>query len=116
MAYTNKETAKKCRDKWYRENKQKQIDKQMERRRWLKDILQRLKSFLCCADCGMSFRGKEECCDFHHLDPSKKEMIVLDAVCSSKQKLKKELAKCVAICSNCHRTRHKNDIYRSARR
>ena len=45
--------------------------------------------------------------DFHHLDPSKKEKRI-DAktwYCKSEH-TKKELAKCILLCSNCHKEVH----------
>jgi len=44
--------------------------------------------------------------DFHHLDPSKKEMSV-KVVNKGLDKLKKEADKCMLLCSNCHRLEHK---------
>lgn len=43
--------------------------------------------------------------DFHHKDPSKKENNVSNLVVSP-NKLKKEIDKCVILCSNCHREFH----------
>lgn len=108
MPTKNKALQKKWRDEWYQRNKAKQINRQLERRRELFALLKRYKRFLSCIDCGMSFRDRPECCDFHHLDPSLKEDAVGKMLASSKGKLKEELRKCVPLCANCHRTRHAN--------
>lgn len=60
------------------------------------------------------FGGKCQCCgydktisalEFHHLDPSKKE-ITLSRSILSWEKTKKELKKCICVCANCHREIH----------
>jgi hypothetical protein len=58
-----------------------------------------------CQDCG--FQGYEGVFDFHHLDPSQKDMDI------SRYRNKKlndtivaELDKCDLLCANCHRIRH----------
>ncbi len=60
--------------------------------------------------------GKCQCCgynkciaalDFHHLDPSEKDFSIAHKRGSSfTEEIKKELDKCVLICSNCHREEH----------
>lgn len=57
-----------------------------------------------CADCGNKYRM--EIYDFHHLDPSQKDLDWRKIRQCSKEKRAKELAKCVLLCSNCHRSRH----------
>ena len=40
---------------------------------------------------------------FHHLDPKKKDIeINLSSMCRSWEKLRRELDKCVLLCTNCH--------------
>lgn len=58
----------------------------------------------CCADCGQSF--PDVCYDFHHLDDSTKEFHPANGLKLSPARLKKELEKCILLCSNCHRIRH----------
>ena len=57
-----------------------------------------------CIDCGLI----DESCvyDFHHLDPSKKEISFGSRGGKSFESLKEELDKCVLLCANCHRKRH----------
>ena len=55
-----------------------------------------------CADCGIRF---PPCCmDFHHL--SDKRFAVGRSWHRGIATLKREIAKCVVLCSNCHRIRH----------
>lgn len=65
------------------------------------------KRVLFCADCNMSFVSQPWLCDFHHLDPSTKERSVsYMSTAFAWNKTLKEIAKCIPLCSNCHRTRH----------
>ena len=43
--------------------------------------------------------------DFHHLDPTKKD-IGISNILRNKKKMAVELEKCILLCSNCHRIRH----------
>lgn len=58
-----------------------------------------------CLHCGLI--DDQVVYDFHHLDPKTKEFNL-----SKKniifEKAKKELDKCILLCSNCHRKLHKN--------
>lgn len=59
----------------------------------------------CCQDCRKTF--PYQVYDFHHLDPTKKELSISNSITDSTiEKLEKEVAKCVLLCSNCHRIRH----------
>ena len=106
----NKEKVKAYKRKWYRKNKDKQIQRQLERRKELKEWLWNYKRTLSCTDCDMPFKEHPECCDFHHKDSEEKERSVLEAILSSKKKALEEIEKCVPLCANCHRIRHK-DMY-----
>lgn len=60
-----------------------------------------------CVDCEASYPSFPYVIfDFHHLDPSKKDMNWSKIRLTSIQKMKDELDKCVLLCSNCHRVRH----------
>lgn len=62
-----------------------------------------------CADCGEVY--DPICMDFHHEDPKLKKdevrMLLRDGY--SMTVVQAEIDKCVLICSNCHRLRHKDD-------
>lgn len=110
MPSKNPDIIKKHRNNWYQRNKQLQISRQMERRNELKQKLWDYKKTLFCEDCGMSFEDKPECCDFHHVDPLIKEENVTTRIYSSWDACMRELKKCVPLCANCHRTRHKTRV------
>lgn len=59
-----------------------------------------------CEDCQLVFRYWVF--DFHHLDPTQKDMNVMANHPKSLNAIKEELDKCVLLCSNCHRDRHYN--------
>lgn len=108
MPSKNVNIQKKARDRWYCSNKEKQIARQYERRKELKEWLLSYKRGLSCEDCKVSFEDHPEWCDFHHNDPAVKEGKVADLIRHSKDAFLKEIKKCTALCANCHRTRHKD--------
>lgn len=60
------------------------------------------KSTLKCSNCDESHVA---CLEFHHIDPTKKDGVI-SKMRFCKLKLKKELKKCIVLCSNCHRKLH----------
>jgi len=60
-----------------------------------------------CHDCGQSFH--HVLYDFHHLDPSKKDISWNKLRYKSMKTIWLELDKCVMLCSHCHRMRHYGD-------
>ncbi len=57
-----------------------------------------------CVVCG--YNKCESAIEFHHLDPRKKDFNVGSQRIANVEKIKKELDKCVVLCSNCHRELH----------
>lgn len=61
-----------------------------------------------CSNCG--YNKCLNALEFHHLDPSTKEINPSQLMrFSSFDKLKSELDKCILLCSNCHRELHSSD-------
>lgn len=56
-----------------------------------------------CSDCG--YKKSYAALDFHHTDPSKKDF-QLGRTILSWERTRRELDKCVLLCSNCHREEH----------
>ncbi len=58
-----------------------------------------------CVVCGEKC---EACLDFHHKDPSKKEFNIshANAYRIHEEDVRREVSKCVVLCSNCHRKFH----------
>ena len=65
-----------------------------------------------CTDCGNTY--DPVCMDYHHLDETDKKWSIAFMVNGdwSKKRIQEEIDKCVLLCSNCHRLRHKDDLHR----
>ena len=48
------------------------------------------------------------CLDCHHIDPSTKEHAIGHILGNKLSTIKKELEKCILLCANCHRKKHKD--------
>ena len=57
-----------------------------------------------CSKCNGVFH--EACYDFHHRDPKQKDVNPAQLFGNKWETLKKEIDKCVLLCSNCHRVTH----------
>lgn len=58
-----------------------------------------------CSECG--YAKCIAALDFHHTDSTTKDSTVKDMMGSASwDRIKKELKKCVILCSNCHREHH----------
>jgi hypothetical protein len=63
----------------------------------------------CCVDCGLeSTIDNRVVFDFHHKDPSKKEVSLSSSsmISLTWEQICQELDKCELLCSNCHKLRH----------
>lgn len=60
-----------------------------------------------CSICG--YNKCIEAYDFHHIDRRNKEADISDILCRAWRYVKKELNKCILLCSNCHRELHASD-------
>jgi len=103
----------------YLENPEKYLNYQREYRKKNKNIVlqktrdkrrQRLVDAIeflggKCSRCLQTY--DPVCYDFHHVDPSKKEFTIGENMLLGKEKLQKEIEKCILLCSNCHRLTHK---------
>jgi transposase-like protein len=58
----------------------------------------------CCNRCG--YDKNIATLEFHHLDPSQKEISPSNLTNSDWELLKEEIDKCILLCSNCHREEH----------
>ncbi|MFA5766519.1 MAG: hypothetical protein WC919_01170 [Candidatus Paceibacterota bacterium] len=89
----------------YRANKEYYAEKRAVRATKIVKQLRLLKSTLHCALCPES----DEAADFHHFDPSKKELEIYRVIClgTGWKKVVAEIEKCVCLCANCHRKVHK---------
>ena len=58
----------------------------------------------CCSRCG--YNKSKRALSFHHLDESKKDFTISGKHCHSWERIRKELDKCILVCSNCHMEIH----------
>jgi hypothetical protein len=84
---------------YYHKTKEVRVAKQIERR---KELLSEAKLFLGgkCAWCGIT-----ENLEFDHIDDSKKEHNVGNAVRNTREVFWNEVGKCQLLCVNCHNKR-----------
>jgi hypothetical protein len=91
--------------KHYEANKAKYVAQSIAYGKQYKDWYKDLKKDLRCERCGEDHPATIE---FHHLDPTEKENSVSQMIVSrlSKETILAEMAKCIVLCSNCHRKEH----------
>ena len=92
--------------KQYDKNNRKQVTLQKKRHRdSLRQFIQDYKLQRGCALCG--YKKCASALEFHHKDDDK-QFCISDAIRNSRSKIniKKEIEKCIVICSNCHRELH----------
>jgi hypothetical protein len=61
-----------------------------------------------CEVCGIIDKDHYSIYDFHHTNPKEKDMLISGSYCRSLKILKKEVDKCILVCSNCHRIIHED--------
>jgi hypothetical protein len=103
------ECYKEIRKKSYEKNKDYYLKKNVRLRKHNAEWYIDYKNDKSCLVCGES---ESVCLDFHHLNGKDKDFSVSNMMYStySKEKIMKEIEKCVILCSNCHRKVHANII------
>lgn len=101
----NIDKLRKYRRDWYKRNSDRSIQKVKDRRKKLVAWWRSYKRTLSCCQCGES---EPVCLDFHHLDPSSKELCLSKMVTKgwSIKRTMREAEKCIVLCSNCHKKLH----------
>ena len=93
-------------DEFYnKRNVCKECVRAFERQKYAKkmNIINEFKSQFACAHCG---DNRYYVLDFHHIDPSKKDYSISHNSHAKIETVMKEVKKCIALCSNCHREFH----------
>lgn len=100
------EKVKAFRHRWYVKNRQKVYANRDETRLRLRQWFEEIKRQYPCSRCP---ENEPYCIDFHHLDDTTKEDCVAKLVNRgvSRQRILDEIAKCIPLCSNCHRKEHR---------
>tara|TARA_Y100000034_G_C6909711_1_gene423714 strand:- start:10161 stop:10586 length:426 start_codon:yes stop_codon:yes gene_type:complete len=93
---------------YYLKNKKKYTDYRNARRKEITQWYINYKSKQICSICG---EDHPACIEFHHRDPSLKDLDVSVAVARSWsiKRILKEIEKCDVVCSNCHSKIHWNE-------
>lgn len=95
---------KEYRKNHYENNKEKYILKAKVNTKITVDKFKEFKKTLNCSNC---VEKRWWVLDFHHRDPSKKDIEISNLIKSgSSKKIKEEIEKCIVLCSNCHRDLH----------
>lgn len=104
-----RESQRRAAAKWYLNNKAKRFKANRKVRAGLRVWFQEYKATLCCERCG---ENHPACLDFHHLNPAEKDFNISEMLTKygSKKRILEEVAKCVVLCSNCHRKEHYRDV------
>lgn len=90
-------------NQWCKDNRNARRDKANNRNRANKQLaVDRFNNK--CYDCGNTYPNCVY--QFHHLDPTKKDMNPSYSMSGSKGRMWEELSKCVMLCANCHMIRH----------
>jgi transcription elongation factor Elf1 len=96
---------RKYRRDYYHHNKEEHYERNRRQRNKIRSFIKAFKRKLKCEICG---EKDSRCLDFHHKNPRIKESAIsrIFYLGWSVEHLKKEIAKCAVICSNCHRKKH----------
>lgn len=84
----------------------------LNRDRRSKDWYWEYKQGLKCSKCGFSHPAALH---FHHVDPSTKSFSRFARNARNREKLMKEIAKCIVLCANCHAIEHYEKDYKQTR-
>lgn len=89
------------------ERKEKAVKAVVKRRQKIKEMAVEYKGGSCQRCDYNKYIGALE---FHHMDPNEKDFLISrKGHCTSWEKIKKELDKCILVCANCHREVHEEE-------
>ena len=103
MPTNSKEKQRQYSQTWYNKNKKLQRERNDVIRQRNKAWLDEYKSTLKCERCPES---NPVCLDFHHTKDKEKQISEAIRYGWSIARIQKEIAKCIVLCSNCHRKEH----------
>lgn len=92
--------------KWYQENKELSITRSSQRTKRITDDRKELLSQFSCLCCG---NPDSDVIQWHHVDPSTKEMTIWRGG-YSEERFWDEVLKCIPVCANCHLKLHKEKL------
>lgn len=104
MAWKDAEARKEYDRKWAAENS---VRRQAINAKWQQSQIDWLREFKKTLKCSRCPEDHPACLQFHHMDPTKKDLAVSNAVRSwSRKRLLAEIEKCEVLCANCHAKEH----------
>ena len=105
MPYKDPEKQRTAQRKYAQKRTAYYRERSRQRRAELKQWYFDLKSTLACERCGEDHPAT---IDFHHPDPSTKELDISKAVSDlvAKENILEEIQRCMVLCANCHRKEH----------
>ena len=87
----------------YYKNKEKWNETTKKNKALQRQRINEYKDSKSCLKCG---ENRNWLLDFHHKDPTQKDFQISQGERFGWEKVKKEIDKCVVLCSNCHRDFH----------
>ena len=108
MPFKNNEEYRKWKREWYQKNKEKEKNRlkqyAIDKAKFVDEYKQKHGCYFCKETDPIVL-------DFHHLDDETKEYSISRKTRHySISRLKKEIEKCIVVCSNCHRKIHAGKI------
>lgn len=104
LNYKCKECQKRYFKKHYEKNKQYYVDKSAKRKKANAEKNRELKAKLKSDGCCLCGEKHPATLDFHHM--GEKTFTIARKTQVSHGRMKRELDKCIVVCSNCHRKIH----------
>ena len=97
------EKSRASRRRWYHSHRESEIKRIRRRSKSIQDWFQDHKKTLACSRCG--YNRCSEALEFHHRDPSQKELDLATAIRYGWkiERILLEIDKCDVLCANCHR-------------
>lgn len=89
------------------EQKEKRKKRERERSNKNREAFRKWKETLSCRVCNESCSF---CLEFHHLNSSNKDFTISNITSKNLSYIQKETAKCIVLCSNCHKKVHADII------
>lgn len=109
--YSDREQQRAAERRWYQANRAKVAAKKDRKRQRLREIVRSAKA-VPCADCGVAY--PYYVMDLDHLGEDKTMIVSKLVNFGATQRLLEEIAKCEAVCANCHRVRTWHRMQRRA--
>lgn len=104
--YGRKESMRRAWKKWRKNNREKDNQRlyklKKEKNKWYKNYKKKFQ----CKRCGESHPA---CIEFHHIKEKLENIGAMISKGYSKENIIKEIEKCDALCSNCHKKEHWNN-------